>query len=62
MVLSRERIKPITAIKRYLEVNGKHVPLIEMKNFWTSITSEQKLEYAREAAKQLGVDLDEESK
>lgn len=52
-----QTMSPAAAIKAFVEKGSRPVTLSEMKEFLSSITSEQKKQYAEEAAKHLGVKL-----
>lgn len=54
------RMSPIVAVKTYLEKDTQtgHVSLVDFRDFWESLSETARLEYAQEAAKVLGVELD----
>jgi hypothetical protein len=56
-----EKVKSLVAIKRYIESGeeARKLTIAELKEFFASLKPGEKIELARQAARELGVELDE---
>jgi len=53
-------MKSVSAIKTYLEKDAERIPTSELREFWDSLSEQEKREFAEQSARLLGVSLDAE--
>ena len=63
MSTEKPRMGGLCAVKRHLESgeHGKPVSVGEFKAFWETCSKQEKADFARDAAKALGVELNDDA-
>lgn len=56
-VATKEVVKPMLAVKRFIEQGTRPADLKEFAEFWKSCSDAEKAQYAKDSAKALNVDL-----